>query len=381
MTNSFRNYLDRVVSKIKQRGAATLVGAIVLVLTATLIVMFAANNSRMQSDISGNINRNSQAYTAAEAGLGYGINYLLQNSSTITASPSGGYINYTNGSITNVALANGSKYSLVYTNPIANNYNIITITSTGASDDGSSTRTVQVQVSKGSIVSNVDPLPLVSKGAINLSGNGHITNTVNGNTVKSGLGVGFSGNAVTTIASGNSSSASLGIHSDVSANNTTLNNTSQNDLFASYFGTTSSSAVQAKMAHTYSNSSNTNYSSTLSGMTGTSIWIDQTGGTTASISGNTTIGSAANPVVMVVNGSFSVSGNVTIYGLIYVIGSSGMTTTFSGNLGIVGAVVTTDTLNISGNTSVTYNASVISNLKNNSSFTYWARIPGSWKDF
>jgi len=114
-------------------------------------------------------------------------------------------------------------------------------------------------------------------------------------------------------------------------------------------------------------------------MTGTSIWITQTGGSTADIAGNAVIGSAAHPVLIVVNGNLSISGNATIYGFIYVIG--GVTTGFLGNTAITGGVVSSDNMTITGNTTVVFSTTVLTNLQKELNASYFAKVPGLWKDF
>lgn len=363
--------------KSSNRGAAVLFITLILLIASTLIIIFAANQGKLLQNITANQTRNSQAYAAAEAGLEYGINYLQTHAATILANPVSGYIPAYSDSNTTQTLANNSTFTITYSNPIANNYTIILISSTGTSPDGSSTRTVSQQVASSSIVTNPGQISLSSKGTVSMSGSSSIVNPTYNQTIQSASTVSMSGNSSTTTGSGGSSPGHIG--ADITQNSTTLQNTSQNDFFADYFGTTNTASIQASAAHYYSNSSSTNYSSTLNGMTGSLIWIDQTGGT-ASINGNITIGSAINPVILVVNGGLSLSGNMTIYGFIFVLGTTGITT-LTGNIAIHGALVTTDNLNISGNITLTYDTSVLNNLKNQSGTSLYAKIPGSWRDF
>ncbi|MHB1948173.1 MAG: pilus assembly PilX family protein [Gammaproteobacteria bacterium] len=372
MINFYRNPLNQC------KGGAILIVTIMLLVTTTLIIIFAANQGIILQKISSNQNQKEQAFEAAEAGLAYAINYLQQNSATILAGPVNGYIPaFSNNLTTNVTLANNSKYSFTYTNPIQNNYNLITITSTGTSSDGSSTRVVSEQVQFGSMINNPGTIALTGKGTVSMTGDSTVTNTTTNQTILSGSTVSLGGDSQ-TITSGGVSSTAGNIKSDITQSSATLSSESNSDFFSSYFGT-SSSAIQSKVAHYYSNASNTNYSATLSGMTGTSIWIDQTGGT-ATINGSTTIGSAAQPVLLIVNGPLSLSGGVTIYGFVYVIGTTGIDT-ITGNTQIFGGLVTTDTLSMAGNINVTYNSSVLSALKNLNTISYYAPVSGSWKDF
>lgn len=362
-----------------QSGGATFLTAVILLVVTTMIAIFAANITRNIDKEVGNQARARQAFAAAEAGMEFGISYLKQNYSTIIASPSSGHINFSNASITNVSQADGSKYSVVYTNPIANNYTLIAVTSTGTSADNSATRTAQQQIQSDSIIGNFGNSSIVSKGQIDVGGNATIQNTVSNQTILSGGDVSFSGSGHTVTSGGTMSNAS-GTGADVTQNSTTLSNMSNSDFFANYFGTTNTDTVKSQVVNYYNNSSNTNYSATLNGKTGTSIWIDQTSGTTATINGNTTIGSAANPVLLVVNGNLSISGNVTIYGFIYILGTSNVDT-LTGNITINGGLATTGNFNMTGSSQLTYDPTVLTNLSNQNSLRYYAKAAGTWKDF
>lgn len=363
-------------SKKRHFGAATLVLTIVLLTLTTLLIIFAGNYGKLQSKSIANINRNQQAFEAAQAGLEFGINYLDTNNTAIIASASGGYINYSDSSTTNITLANNSKFSVVYTNPTANVYTLIKVTSTGSSDDGSATHVINQLVQFGSLLLNAPLVPLTSKGNISLGGNSQIINTYSNNTIESGGNVSMGGSSSTILSSGTSSTPG-NIKSDIKQSMSSLSGLSDNDFFNQFFGL-SASNVKNSVAHYYSNSSNTSYGATLSGMTGTSIWIDQTGGT-ATMNGSVTIGSATNPVLLVVNGDVRFSGNVTIYGYVYVLGNS--STDLLGNVQIIGGMATTDNLSATGSIQVSYSPSVLANLQNNGSMRYYAKVPGSWKDF
>jgi Tfp pilus assembly protein PilX len=375
MTNSYRR---NVISKNSLRGATTLVIATMLIVTATLIVIFAASFSVMQQKITSNQYNNQQAYQAAEAGMEFGINYLLANNATIIASPASGHIrNYTSTAINNVVLNDGSKFNIVYTNPVANNYTLIQVTTTGTSADGSSVRTVSQQMQYGSVLFTPSHNALTAKGDLTMSGNGTITNTqYNSNAVISGNAT-MSGNVHTVTSSGTSSTPG-NMQADVQQNNATLAAMSINTLFSDYFGA-SMTTIKSTMAHTYSNTTNTNYSSTLNGMTGTTIWIDQPAGT-AQLTGNTTIGSAANPVLIIVNGNLSITGNTNINGFLFIVGATS-STVISGTFNLTGGMAAGDSLTITGNSSITYNSAMLVGVQTSAQTNYYAKVPGSWKDY
>jgi Tfp pilus assembly protein PilX len=359
----------------RQYGAATLLITTLLLVSITMIVIFAANYSMMQQKISGNNNRNQQAFEAAEAGLEYGINYLQQNSATILATRVSGFVQpYSDSNTSNVTLANGSKYTIVYTNPIANNYNLIQIASTGTSDDGTATRTVTQQVKYGSLLYTTPQNSLVSLAGVTLKGSSQINNTFTNATIKSGAAVSFAGSAQTTISTGVGSNSSH-TGSDVQQNVAALASTSTADLFSSYFGL-SMTTVKSNSAYVFSNLGN--YSSSLNGLTGTSIWLDQPSGS-ATINGSTVIGSATNPVLLIVNGSLNIAGSAVIYGFVYVIGGQTTDIDITGSATINGALVTDGNLDLKGSTTVNYNPNILNTLQQNV-MPYYAKVPGTWRD-
>lgn len=360
-----------------RRGAVTLLFTVTLMVLSTMVIFFATRFAVTQDKLMANYNRNAQAYQAAEAGLEFGINYLKQNSSTILANPTNGHIqSFSNSSTTNVVLANGSQFSITYTNPVANNYTLISISSTGTSDDGSSTRVVSQLVGFGSLLANSPVIPLTSKGEVILGGSSQVRNLHTSTTIISGDDVTISGSASTVLSSGTSSTTG-NIQADVQQANSTISNTSTSDFFAGYFGV-SASTIKNNVNHYYSSNSSQNYSNTLNGLIGTSIWIDQLGGS-ANLSGNVTIGSSSSPVLMIVNGNLNITGNVVIYGFLYVMGQT--TTDILGNVTVNGGVVTQSDLRLSGSVDIDYNPTILSNLRSQSSMSYYARVPGSWKDF
>jgi hypothetical protein len=103
------------------------------------------------------------------------------------------------------------------------------------------------------------------------------------------------------------------------------------------------------------------------------IWID--GDLVIDSAGD--IGSAANPVVIVVNGgNLTFASNVKIYGAVFVMTPSWVT---GGTGTIQGAAVASTGLGGNGNGTYVYDRALLENLRLTSgSFVI---VPGSWKDY
>lgn len=358
-----------------QAGAALLIMTVILFFAALLLISYAVNYSVLQQKSSSNQYSNNQAYEAAEAGLEFGYQYLTANTSTILANPSGGFISYgpADSNITNVTLANNSKFSVVYSNPTANNYNILLIVSTGVSKDGTSTRTIQQEAYQQANSFNYSAFSL---GNVTLVGGSTLTNTTGNTNISTGGTVTINNGASTYISSGQSSYQGH-IASDIQQNVAAYQGLTESAFFQNVFNSpeaTVKSSVQSTGSY-YSNSG-PDYSQTLKGKTGTTIWIDQTNGSTVTIGQGVTIGSAASPVTMIVEGDLSIANGATIYGFVY---ASGPVNGFSlaGGAKIIGGIASGNTLNISNGFQLTYQHYPVL-VGGSGSFS---KIPGTWKDF
>lgn len=358
----------------KQKGAVTLILTLVLLLATAYVAIFVARSSVSQQRLIANQYRSAQALEAAEAGLNFGLAYLIQNKNTIVVdSNSDGYIdNFSNSSTTNVTLSNGSTYSITYSNPTANNFNIIKITSVGRSADGTAKRTISELAGYRSLLLHYSPVSMVARGDVTLVGNSQIKNTSTNTNILAGGEIEISGGGSTVTATGTSSDNSH-LGGDVTQYNSSIANTSLSSFFSNFFGT-SMTTVQTSVAHYYSYTSNTNYNSIVNGMNGTSFWFEQVGSTTGTIDSTTQVGTPSQPVLLIVNGNLNLAGNAIVYGYIYVTGNLQT----GGNVSVIGGIAVGGSVKDAGNYVLTYNASVLNNLQNLSGS--YSVIPGSWND-
>ncbi len=93
------------------------------------------------------------------------------------------------------------------------------------------------------------------------------------------------------------------------------------------------------------------------------------------------IGTAANPVILVVQGDTSINAGSHLYGLLYMFKTGG-TSNLIGNAHLHGAVFAHSgvSLKLNGGFVLEYDTKVLENLKNSPSARGLARIPGAWSD-
>jgi hypothetical protein len=98
----------------------------------------------------------------------------------------------------------------------------------------------------------------------------------------------------------------------------------------------------------------------------------------ARLSGPVTLGSAARPVLLIVDGTLTLSGDVMLYGLVYA--SDIRWDAGSGPQSQVrGALISASAYRGNGSPDLHYDAAVLRALQLNTGS--YARVPGSWRDF
>ena len=301
----------------------------------------------MEQKTAANQLNENKAMAAAEAGMEYAIAYLNTNSAAVQSTASGGQLNY---SFATVTQADNSTYSAVITNPTVNDFSILQITSTGNSADATATRVVRQQVYRTSSSVNYG---LTVQGNAALSGNSAVTGSKGVNA----------GGSVTLSGSASASS--------INQNDATLANIPTETLFISIFGA-DYNTIQSSSTY-YGAASSVPWGSPMSGR----IWVNGD----VNLSSNVTMGTATNPVALIISGNFSSTGNVTLHGIIYVRGSVSVS---SGNFGVNGGmVVEQNVTTLSGSANVNYNVNILNLLASAGTINggNYSKIPGSWQDF
>lgn len=368
--------------KNKPSGAAVMLTMLSLLFLSSLVVVSTVSTIKSNSIVAKNQINNEQAFEAAQAGLEYGTAYLKKNYRDILQDKQenngmgDGFIDAYLSSLLNAFNnSNNTSYDVNYSNVEANNYDIIEITSKGSSDNKEINLVMYEKIAKIPFSSKTPDASLISLGNINLGGNASIENTVNDKTISSGGSINFSGSA-STKASNNISSNKNNANIDINENNPQYASLSKNEFFYKFFGTNKTQA-QANANTTFTYTSNKNIGDILNSdiYNGTSVWINQTSGV-ASLSGNSTIGSASSPIFLVINGDFKANGNAELYGIIYI--TKDWNNSGGGNLTVHGAIIVEGDMSGTGTPNIKYDLDLINKTMSTASFT---KVPGSWHDF
>lgn len=368
----------------QEKGFITTLIALSMVLIVTIILLSTHNTVTTEARIFQTQYANQQAIETAEAGLHYGAAYYLINASAIQ---SGTFpTTPVTGTLTN-SQGNTSTYSFYYTRPDASQPQIIKVNASGTSFDSAANAQSSILLASGGGTNPFLKYSIVSQGAVTLSGSASIQNMDSAYSIYSGQAVSFSGAANTQTASAGSSKSNIG--SDVTQNDSTLAGMSSNNLFQSVFNRTKAQ-MQAAATVTLPGGSQIgrgpNGTGSKSKLTdiyqGGIMWINGS----ATISANGQVGTPENPVILIVNGDFTISGGGQFFGIVYVantVDSKGQTViskaTYSGgSLISSGSSIAEGTTTISGGSSV-HNTTIINSVGLGTGSS--GPIPGTWIDY
>lgn len=363
-------------SRHKQTGATTLVMSIILLVSVSMTTLFTARSSVMELKINANELRTQQAFEAAEAGLNHGIAYVL----------SAGADQDSDGSIDTLAdhtfsTGNGSSYSVALSDISAtSNFSKIRVTATGRSDDSTGTRVLTQDVQVVQTLALYPNSALTGLGSVHIQGSANaITNEETEHTVWSGGNVTFGGAGSTYSTAGGCSALPC---ADVNDGSTTgdaaLAALNRDQFFSNFFGKSKAEVradadveVAADLSDPLTTYSFSNVSGSVAGLTNKLIWINGS----AQINGNTQIGTADDPVIVIIDGNAKFGGNSTIYGLVYITNDWKHG---NGVFNIRGAAIVEGNYESSGNPNTEFDSTV---LAETNSIGTLATLAGSWKDF
>jgi hypothetical protein len=395
MMNTAHSKSHRSSAK-KQSGIATLFIVMILLGVMSLTAFFANRTLVMDQEVAGNYYRITRAQMAAEAGLDVVQAQLntqatrsnfIDGSGNLIAGP-----HNLSPSLTSTVNTFGTvtlSVTLADISPVGETASTLRINALGcwkesgagtvAACDACSTscpansEVIQTVVFRGALA-GAPSAPLTAKGAIDL--NGSAIEVTNLDAATNGLTVHAGGN-ITASNPANNLNTLPGAppESSFAANDDELSTIAPEDFFIKFFG-------QDK--DTYKNNSDYQIScggvcnTSVNGKTASIIWVDVPDGQSFTLNSTTTVGSATNPVVLIVNGNLELRGSATIYGIVY------STSVFWDNTGggtsqIVGAAVSEGDFQANGTPNPTYDASVLAKLA--SSIGNYYKIPGSWRDF
>lgn len=395
----------------RQTGISLVVTLMITVLLS-LLALYGAGVLVLDTRSAANDYRYREAMVAAESGIEQGLGLLHANRANVAAVGSG-WTNCTSTATQCQAIRSADRTnwkhltvtSTLIKQPDAGDINniylltpisgdssglLFTIVAVGSSDDASGTATVkQGAFFYPLILGNVD-VPLASASNLPPTGNYCIVASPNGLGEGSNVPISiWTSDSTTVTSSGSFATVQPGDFTGSCPNpasDDVMTSSSKDggdivqdadfptDLFQFLFGVPAADYQTIKdEAQVVANCDSLTAAS--SGL----IWV------TGDCSSSSTIGSAAAPVLLVVEGNASFNGGANTYGLLYMFDPAGAARELktNGNNHIHGAVIAHDSnvdLDMGGTYIIEYDKDVLTELKNSPNARALARIPGAWSD-
>lgn len=350
--------MDRSLQyRSNQQGLVAMLATIILLTSATAATFITSQSVQIQIKKTHSEYATKQAFEAAQAGLEYATAYLSHHHNTLLVdSNASGYLdqNATTGSVG----SSNAHYSFTLSNLHSGNYNLVKVTSTGTSADGQSSRTVSQLINFYPFLklAAIPQLPVTVKGSVTMNGNTEINNTTSELGIWSGENSQINGSAGLKTTGPN----------NIKEDDQNLKNASLEALFKNYFGVSMSNMKHHSGVHITDGTD-------IDNTTDAFYWVTPPSGK-LNLTGNTTIGTTQNPVIMVVEGDLKVGGTVAFNGFMFVTGDLETV----GSAEINGAIVVNGTLTSTGSSEISYNFDILTNTATH--FGTFVKIPGTWKD-
>ncbi len=348
-----------------QEGAATLLMVIILTFSSTMLVLYTAKVGIDEQKIAASEYRLVLSGDSSEAGLQYAVSVLQDSNSAkvlLNDSNDDGWLADESTNTISKTLNNGDQSFLVtLTNPTINDFSIIEAESIGCSDGCSpcsnacpSRNVTKELVGIQPTLINPPPSPMVSLGDVKIKGSVDFSGNEGSPSIKAGGDVTTPGKTKP---------------GEVAAQDADYKDLTEDEFFQLFFGLTK---TQIKSQATIVSCTSTSDCNTKLGdpaLAGEVVWVDGD----AHVSKDTVLGSADEPMLLIVDGNLQVSGSVEIFGVSYSTGDI----KYSGQGNNLGAGVAEGTLSATGNTNFSYSPEIVKKLQSNA---VASRIAGSWID-
>ncbi len=390
--------MDREPAYRRQRGAGTLITALILLLMVTVVTFVSGRIAVTDQRLSANEQRTRQAFDAAQAGIDLALAYAQNGGTdqdadgtadTLVAPSAPQQLHLDPSDSTSQVVG---SYAVEYCDPDLTAHPLpaatgacmapsdtqdVLIYSRGWSDDQTAVHNITMELEGTPATAGPPANPLITRGSCVINGSGDVINPESSSTIWSGMAISFTNaNFKTSIPSPSGAglietSNRYGLGVDVVDQDGNLSTLTEDQLFRNFFGVVPS-IYKANFATTIVDTSSGGSMPADGSTNGELIWVDGD----LSQTGNHTWGTATDPVVLIVRGNLSLGGDVTINGLVYVSGD--LVQSGGGSVAINGAVVVYGDVDFSGNLTITYDSSILNKL---SHLGQGAALNGTWKDW
>lgn len=368
----------RQANPATQRGSV-LTTSMILLFAITMVTVMSAKLSVTDLRLSGNEIKSVQAIHSADAGLEDMLSRLADATQRVIMLADVNADSQPDGAINGILGNVEQSYAVTLVAQTPGNFTRIWVNAVGCADTCSGTcssscpyhKAVSQLVVVNPVVNAPPNAPLVARGSVAIPSSPDVINNIGPEVVRSGGG--YTDNSATTLISNGVDVSALAPAPPFVVSNDTILLAMTTDAYFESFFSASKTVVQASAQtltcgglclkadlHTALASNNV-------------VWVNDDVTLL-----NDTFGSAANPVIIIVNGNLEIRGGATVYGLVYVTALT-WDANGAGNANINGTAIAEGNFATNGNITITYDPTVMNNLNN--IVTGVGKVSGTWSDF
>lgn len=348
-------------SSARQRGAATLVITLLLLFSMSVMMLYAARVGVIEQRLAANDARARAAFAAAQAGLERTLGELATLDREALVYDAAGWTAFDAG---DEALANGSEYHTEVNNLalVPFDAGLLRLDARGSTGTGGGVRSATLLAAFASLLPNMPPAPLVTRG--NLSHTDPLTLTNLARPVGAWLGGLYTPGGILDPRLGEPASCPpFGI----CAGDARLGTLAPEPFFANTFGRpppalrSDAEIVRCTPCDPAALPAGARL-----------VWYENDGAPVTISAGQ--LGTATHPVIAIVAGDFAPAGALHIHGLLFVLGDW---TGGSALLTVEGAVIVAGEIAGIGPADLVYDSDALEILHQSGRYAF---VPGSWID-
>lgn len=372
--------MDKTASAQKQKGAVLIV-TLTLLFALTILSSFSAKVVVTEQKLSTNEIHIAKSSHAADAGIDLFLAGVADETQSAILLADIDMNGQPDGSISGTLGTGDQTYNITLTAPTANDFSLLQVNSVGCSDgyagtcdtDAPSHKVINQYFSLTNAIASSPDAPLTAREDVDISSAIHVKTLVGNGDLVVLSGGSYNDNGATGITSNGVDVSGLAPAPPfIETNDAILAAMSEDAFFESFFGAPKRIVrAFAEQMNCMGGCDRNDLNAAL--LNSRVVWAN---GDLSLMTG--TYGTAAEPIILIVDGEFAIRGGAVVNGLVYIASDDGIMNG-AGASEVNGAVISEGDFETSGNLQITFDPTILSNLGNHVAGV--ARVSGSWIDF
>lgn len=369
----------QLTSPKKQKGAVLIV-TLTLLFALTILSSFSAKVVVTEQRLSSNEIHIAKSSHAADSGVDLFLAQVADQTQRAILLADADVNGQPDGAINGTLGTSDQTYAISLSAPTAGDFSLIQVKSIGCSDgyagicdtNAPSHKVIEQYFALTNAIANSPNAPLTARGDVDISSSIEVATLAGDGDLVVLSGGTYNDNGATGIISNG-----VDVSSDppappfIDENDAALAAMTDDDFFESFFGSSKQTIKTfSEVMNCGGGCDRNDLNAAL--VNSRLVWAD---GDLDLMTG--TYGTAAEPIILIVEGEFAIRGGAVVNGLVYITSDDGIVNGAGGSE-INGAAIAEGDFETTGNLEITFDPTILSNLENH--VVGVARVSGSWID-